>query len=151
MAGFSIISDQQLTPLQVGLLISGAADAVAAWYLDQWELGNEPPCCAKCAGAQYRPDKTQTQVILDLADEVLRKRRGSCQSIAAMHTGHKRAERINQLLDEGYSEEDAWIEARRAFRIGLEEQGLDKEGNPYFHAYSVDEGERHDGTVGMKT
>lgn len=146
MSGVSIIGAEELTPLQVGLLISGAADAVAAWYLDQWAEGLDPACCAKCAGARYKPDKISQQVVIDLADEVMHKMRGSCQSVAAMHTGHKRAELIQSLLDQGEDAEDAWAEARRAFKIGLERQ----QGN-YFHVYSIDNGERHDATVGMKT
>lgn len=143
---FSIISYGPVhTPRRAGFAVSAAADQNADWYLEQWALGEDPPCCAKCAGVRWKPDKIRTDIKIDLAPVILDKGVASCQSIAAMHTGHKRAELIRSMLNDGHSEEDAWAEARYRYRVAFEPQD-----ERYYHVVCYDDGELHDPTVGMK-
>src|SRR3990172_3272199 len=97
--------DDDLLRQTLGQEIEAAANINTAWYLRQWELGDDPPCCAKCAGIRYVPAaKGSGEWRVVTAPVMLQRGSASCESIAAMHTGHKRADAIRTAMAGGADE-----------------------------------------------
>lgn len=131
------------------------------WYLAMWDAGEDPKCCPKCAGVKYVPAPPGEQWFVDTAPVLLDKGYASCESAAAMHTAHKRADGYRNLIKgvgapgtpgtslmgalntvEGRR---AWDAAKAAYRIKLEPSDQQM----YWHVVSIDEGVRHDTTLEM--
>ncbi len=96
------------------LQIEGAADVNTDWYLRQWEMGREPPCCAGCANLVYKPDRLGESSIVDAIPHLLKNGCVSCAPAVAMSLGHERA----SLIAAG----GTWPEAKTAFSPVLERQ-----------------------------
>lgn len=130
----------------------------ADWVLQQWDLGIQPKCCAKCNGTKYIPDVGRGDGLSDeitlASSPVLFKRgHGSCGEIAACHTGHKIAEAIMGTLDRniyGDLKPMSYEEACRRFTVVFQDKH-DPKRPTYFHAVCNDNGKIIDATVGMKT
>jgi hypothetical protein len=104
--------------------IEAAADWNTWWFLDQWERGNDPPCCAGCAGLLYVPDELASSSSIDVAPLVLAAGQASCGPAVAYSLGHERA----AAMLAGSTPD----EARAAYRPHLM-----KAGNRYWHAVVV--------------
>lgn len=137
--------DDALLIQTLGQEVEAAANINTAWYLQQWELGQDPPCCAKCASVRHVPAGKSTKWRVVTAPLVLARMEASCESIAAMYTGHKRADHIRTAMAAGKSERDAWREAKALYQIQLEDTNDPR----YWHVVSLDDGVRHDATEGM--
>jgi hypothetical protein len=138
--------DDALLESILGQAVESATNMNVFWYLQQWELGQKPPCCPKCAGMRYVPEKPAADKWrCVIAPVVLSRGHASCESVAAMHTGHKRAKEIRDLLDTGVSFGDAWIRAKAKYKLAFELTDIPR----YFHVVSIDDGVRVDGTQGM--
>jgi hypothetical protein len=130
--------------------VNAACDMNFYWYLGEWDVGNDPKCCPHCAGLKYVPGSMQPPWHVDVAPVLLAQGSTSCESAAAMHTGHKRADAFRQLvsgrplLDVLWTKEGrrAAAHARSLFTIMLEDTNTPN----YWHVVSIDEGERHDAT-----
>ena len=122
------------------------------WYFTEWDAGRDPACCPKCAGVKYRPNGMGQQHFVDTAPVLLAKGYASCESAAAMHTAHKRADGFRNLVSArpflealGTSAgQKAWAQCKAAYQIKLEPSGPS-----YWHVVSIDEGVRHDATEEM--
>ncbi len=124
------------------------------WYLREWDAGNDPKCCPKCAGIKYRPQLPSTQWFVKTAPVIVEEGYASCESATAMHTAHKRADGFRNLVGGGPGlvakaatpkGMQAIVQVKDAYRIQLEPQGPS-----YWHVVSIDEGERHDATEEME-
>jgi hypothetical protein len=119
------------------------------WYLDQWDQGLDPKCCPHCAGLRYRPGGKGRSWTVRAAPVILEAGETSCESAAAMHTGHKRADAFRKLVTarpllaqiDTVQGRTAYQTAKAAYTIRLEKQEPG-----YWHVVSYDEGERHDAT-----
>lgn len=122
------------------------------WYLESWDAGEDPKCCPKCAGVKYLPAQPSEQWFVNTAPILLEKGHASCESAAAMHTAHKRADAFRNLtktrpLVSALSTPEgqrAVAIVKNAYKIRLEQTGL-----LYWHVVSFDEGVRHDTTEEM--
>jgi hypothetical protein len=85
-------------------LLNLLADANAAWYLEQWADGRDPPCCAGCTEIRWtEPRKSAEQTFHAAPTLIAAPRKGwSCGEIAAMDAGAKKAKSIR---DGGTGEE----------------------------------------------
>lgn len=119
------------------------------WYLRSWDAGKDPPCCPKCAGLRYAPQPMRGSWSVKTAPVAIAEGYVSCETAAAMHTAHKRADGFKNLVGGGpYIEKLGTAEGlaaldavKKAYVIELE-----PEGPSYWHVVSIDEGERHDST-----
>jgi len=146
-------------------VLQAAAIANALWILGEWEQYEAelaagrtprslPKCCAKCQGIKYAPnDLTNTKIgeleIL-LTPELIAAGQGSCDSIAAWHTGHKIAEATTGNWFDGKKRAPiSWDEALRLYHIKVE-RGPDPNQPRLFHAACMDDGKRIDAVLGMQ-
>lgn len=123
------------------------------WYLASWDAGEDPKCCPACAGVKYVPEPPGANWYVATAPVLLAKGTASCESAAAMHTAHKRADGFRNLIEQrpllaalstprGI---EVWGIVKQAYTIKLEPSGPS-----YWHVVSIDEGERHDATEEMQ-
>jgi hypothetical protein len=134
--------------------VEAAVNINMRWYLASWDQGDDPKCCPKCAGVKYIPAASGTQWYVDTAPVLLEKGYASCESAAAMHTAHKRADGFRNLVKtrpliaalstlEG---KKALALCKAAYTIRLEPSSGP---GSYWHVVSIDEGVRHDATEEM--
>lgn len=140
--------DDELLEAVLSVFVEATTGANVYWYLRQWQLGQKPPCCAKCAGLRYLPEKPKVgQWKAAMAPVALQRGHASCETIAAMHTGNKRATEIKMLTDGGMPLAEAWLVAKKKFQFAFEPTNMTR----YFHVVSIDDGVRVDGTQGMRS
>lgn len=136
-------------------VLNAVAKINADWYLSQWEIRDrlkasgradaasqhDPPCCAKCGGVRYVPERDLAHnVDTSTMPEVLRSGSASCQSIAAGHTGHKIAEAVYGGMP--------WEEACRRFVVAMAPGDMATRPR-LLHAICLDDGKFVDATEGM--
>lgn len=78
----------------LGLQLEALCEANARWYLDELAAGRKPACCAKCAGAVYKPDSITVR--WRGGSEICAHPNAgySCHEIAAWDAGVKRAKAV---------------------------------------------------------
>lgn len=90
------------------LRIEDAAERNTAWYLQQWNRGLDPPCCASCAGLRY-VSRWESQI--DTIPEIRKAGYCACGPAVAMSIGNHRA----KLIRGGAT----WEEARQRYFADL--------------------------------
>ncbi len=144
-----------------GLSGQALANAVEAavqinfrWYLEMWDVGEDPKCCPACAGVKYLQQMPSLHWRVRTAEVLVQEGYASCESAAAMHTGHMRADGFRNLVAArpliaalATPEGRAAVEVvKKTYTIMLE--STDQLG--YWHVVSYDEGKRHDATEEME-
>lgn len=88
---FAIDLPGEPSPEVLTALVEAAAVANTLWYLDQWRMGLDPPCCCGCAGLLWLPDELATRSLLVALPHAFAQKTVSCHTAAAVSVGHERA------------------------------------------------------------
>lgn len=143
--GLTLTVPPGLTRQQLAIWLAEAVEAAAHlqtnWYLGQWEQGHDPFCCAGCANTRYRPDPVSGAIVIEHAASLFatpeRDRIASCQTFAAIHAGHDRAEKIREGM--------SYARAIGMYPVVVEPQP-DVGGKPYMHVVCMTPNGRFDPT-----
>ncbi len=119
-------------------VLNALAQANAAWFLDCWDCGLDPPTSALEGGVRYRPRGRSSSREFHGAPTVFRRREADCGPIAAITAGYLQA----RARSHGTKPEDA----AQQYRVALDPQDPYQ---PKWHAIVVTPRERIDPTEGM--
>ena len=112
-------------------VLAAAIEAVVwancEWYLEQWKLGQEPPCCCDCAGIRYRPDRPGSRCTILGAPQAIKAKVASCHTATALVAGRGRA----LAIAEGYTPEQA---AQMHYVELIDGYHPEAGDDPYWHA-----------------
>lgn len=122
--------------LALATTLNALAQANAAWFLECWDRGYDPPTTAREGGVKYRPHGRSPAREFPGASTLLRTQQGDCGPIAALEAGYHQA----RLRQHGYSAE----QAAERIRVELEER---VNGAPSWHAIVVTPTDRYDPTA----
>lgn len=110
--GFTITVRTSAKPGRAELLaiLDALAWSNARWYLEQWELGKDPPCCNDCAHLRYVPDRPSKSLTFRGGDDLLRSGHGSCGELAALDAGRTRADAMRKGMQARDAAGEAWVD-----------------------------------------
>jgi len=119
--------------------LNALAQANAAWFLECWERGYDPPTTAREAGFRYQPHGRSPSRNFPGAYQLIRDKRADCGPLAAFEAGYLQA----RLRAHGYSAS----QAAERIRVELEER---INGAPSWHAVVITPTERIDPTADLE-
>lgn len=112
-------------PRRILEILDVGAEAVAAWYLDEWSAGRTPPRSAAAEGLLYRPKENAAHQDYYVGPEAIRRNAASCDEAAMLLVGHARAEARADGMGE-----DA---ARQTFLITMDWREGERRGHVWYH------------------
>lgn len=116
------------SPEALEAAIEAVTAANAAWFVEQYTLGLDPPCCCDCAGIVHVPARPSRRHRVRGAPQIIASKRASCDEMAALEAGHNRAVAILQGADPMQAAAVHYVE------LGPGDHP-EADGDPYWHAY----------------